>query len=145
MAELRWRHEGQRLVLPIAILPSLVAPNANQIEIVEGLIDTGATGTGLRPDVADRLTLRARGRRRILTANGDIIVPEYRLRVGFFPGSFDGPAEAPTSSFPTVLDFGILAHALRPGFPYAALIGMDLLHRCDLIVLRDHTARLVLP
>lgn len=145
MAEVEWRHEGQRLVIPVAILPSSVATNASQIEIVEGLIDTGATGTGLRPDVAERLSLRGRGRRRILTANGDILVPEYRLRIGFFPGAYNGPAEAQSSVFPVVLDFGILAHALRPIFPYALLIGMDVLHRCDLTILRDRTAKLVLP
>ena len=145
MAEVSWRHEGQRLVIPVAILPSVVADNASQIEIVEGLIDTGATGTGLRSDVAERLALRGRGRRRILTANGDILVPEYRMRIGFFPGHNDGPAVAPPGDFPVVLDFGILAHALHPNFPYPLLIGMDVLHRCDMAILRDHTARLVLP
>ena len=145
MAELFWRHEGQRLVLPIAVLPSLVAPNASEMIIVEGLIDTGATGTGLRPDVAERLGLRGRGRRRVLTANGDILVAEYRIRMGFFPGQFEGPAEAPAASFPTVLDFGILAHALQPMFSYAVLIGMDVLSRCDLTLRRDRTIELILP
>lgn len=145
MAEIEWRHDGSRLVLPVAILPSAVASNASELEIVDGLIDTGATGTGLRPDVAERLALPARGRRRIMTANGDIIVPEFRLRIGFYPGSFSGPAEAPSSAFPTVLDFGILAHALRPIFPYALLIGMDVLHLCDLFLTRRRKAKLVLP
>lgn len=145
MAEISWLHEGARLVLPVAILPSLVAPNASQIEIVEGLIDTGATGTGLRPDIVGKLALAGRGRRRILTANGDILVPEYRLRLGFFPGCFDGPAQAPATTFPHVLDFGILAHALRPIFPYALLIGMNVLSRCDLDLRRDRTARLSMP
>ena len=145
MAEISWRHDGSRLVLPVAILPSAVASNASQLEIVDGLIDTGATGTGLRPDIAERLSLPARGRRQIMTANGDIIVPEYRLRMGFYPGAYAGPAQAPSAAFPTVLDFGILAHALRPIFPYALLIGMDVLHRCDLFLTRDRLAKLVLP
>jgi hypothetical protein len=145
MAELRWQHEGQRLVLPIAILPSLAAANSNEIVIVEGLIDTGATGTGLRPDIAERLALKARGRRRVLTANGDMLVAEYRLRIGFFPGQFEGPAGMPQASFPTVLDFGILAHALHPMFSYELLIGMDVLSRCDLTLRRDRSVELVLP
>ena len=145
MAELSWHHEGQRLVLPIAILPSLAATNSSEIVIVEGLIDTGATGTGLRSDVAERLALKGRGRRRVLTANGDILVAEYRMRMGFFPGYFDGPAEAPQASFPTVLDFGILAHALQPMFSYAVLIGMDVLSRCDLTLRRDRKITLRLP
>ena len=67
------------------------------------------------------------------------------MRMGFFPGQFDGPAEAPPTSFPTVLDFGILAHALQPMFSYAVLIGMDVLSRCDLTLNRDRTIRMVLP
>ena len=145
MAELRWRHEGSRLVVPIAILPSAVADNASQIEIVEALIDTGATGTGLRPDVAERLSLKGRGRRRVLTANGDMLVPEYRIRIGFFPGDFPSIPEASRAEFPVVLDFGILAYALRPMFTYPVLLGMDVLQRCDLHLKRDKSALLVFP
>jgi len=145
MAKIHWRHEGQRLVLPIAILPSLAAANSSEIVLVQGLIDTGATGTGLRPDVAERLGIPGRGRRRVLTANGDILVAEYRMRMGFFPGTFDAFPEPPQASFPTVLDFGILAHALQPMFSYEVLIGMDVLGRCDLTLRRDRTAELVLP
>ena len=145
MAEIRWRHAGQRLVLPVAVLPSLAAPNSSQMEIVEALIDTGATGTGLRPDVARRLEIPGRGRRRVLTANGDILVPEYRIRLGFYPGTFEGEPNPPPTAMPHVLELGLLAHALRDLFTYPLLIGMDVLNQCDLEILRDRTVRLVLP
>ena len=145
MGEIRWRHSGQRLVIPVAVFPSAIADNANQMEVVEALIDTGATGTGLRPDIAKRLSIPGRGRRRVMTANGDILVPEYRIRLGFYPGSFDAEALAPPSQMPHVLEFGLLVHALRDHFSYAMLIGMDVLSQCDLILRRDGTAILAAP
>lgn len=131
MAEVRWRHDGRRLVLPIAVLPSQVADNAHQMEVVDALIDTGATGTGVRPDIAAKLHVRGRGRRLVSTANGDMLVPEFRLRLGFYPGFFDSQASASSATMPTILDFGVNAHALREGFAYALLIGMDILSKCD--------------
>lgn len=46
-------------------------------------------------------------------------------------------AEASATAMPTVLDFGINAHALRDGFSYPLLIGMDILSQCDLTMTRD--------
>ena len=145
MAEIRWRHSGQRLILPVAVLPSLAATNSSEMEIVEALIDTGATGTGLRPDVADRLKIPGRGRRRVQTANGDILVPEFRIRLGFFPGLFEGEVERLPTAMPHVLELGLLVYALREFFTYPLLIGMDVIGHCDLDIRRDRSVRLVLP
>jgi predicted aspartyl protease len=89
MAEVYWRHSGQRLLIPIAVLPSAAAENAHTIEVVDALIDAGASGTGLRPDVAAALGVPGRGKRRVVTANGDMLVPECRIRVGFYCGAFE--------------------------------------------------------
>ncbi len=145
MAEIRWRHSGQRLILPVAILPSLAAANSSQMEIVEALIDTGATGTGLRSDIAEKLQVLGRGRRRVLTANGDMLVPEYRIRLGFYPGEFAAEPEAAPTAMPHVLEFGLLVHALRAMFTYPLLIGMDVLSQCDLEIRRDRSAKLSIP
>jgi hypothetical protein len=143
MAEIRWNHTGHRLLLPIAVLPSAAAENCNAIKVVDALIDTGATGTGLRPDVAAALGVPGRGKRRVVTANGDMLVPEYRVRIGFYCGVFDEPPTAQGS--PYVLEFGLLVHALREHFAYSVLIGMDVLSRCDLHLLRNRSAVLSLP
>ena len=95
--------------------------------------------------MAHRLTIPGRGRRRVLTANGDILVPEYRIRLGFYPGNFDGEPEAPPAQMPHVLDLGLLVHALRNRFTYPLLIGMDVLNQCDLELHRDRSVRLTLP
>lgn len=143
MGEVRWRHGGQRLLIPVAILPSVVAPNPQAIQVIDALLDTGATGTGLRPDIAAALSIPGRGKRRVLTANGDMLVPEYRIRLGFYCGRFESEPESVGSPF--VLEFGLLAHALRDNFPYAALIGMDVLSKCELRLEQDNWATLTLP
>lgn len=145
MADICWRHSGQRLILPVAVLPSVVAANHQQMHVVEALIDTGATGTGLRSDIADILAIPGRGKRRVMTANGDILVAEFRIRLGFFPGNYQAEAEAEPATLPYVLELGILAHALRAGFSYPLLLGMDVLSQCDLDLRRDGAARLTLP
>jgi hypothetical protein len=79
----------------------------------------------------------------VLTANGDMLVPEYRVRIGFYCGSFD---EVPVPhGNPYVLEFGLLVHALREHFAYPMLIGMDVLSQCDLSLHRDGSALLSLP
>jgi len=143
MAEVRWSHSGNRLILPVAVLPSAAAENPQAIEVVDALIDTGATGTGLRPDIAKALGVPGRGKRRVVTANGDMLVPEYRVRIGFYCGTFEGQPLAQGS--PYVLEFGLLVHALREHFAYAMLIGMDVLSNCDLHLRRNRSAVLSLP
>jgi Aspartyl protease len=135
MAEVRWKHSGQRLLLPVAVLPSAAAENPQDIQVVDALVDTGATGTGLRPDIAAALNVPGRGKRRVVTANGDMLVPEYRIRIGFYCGTFGDEPQAAGS--PYVLEFGLLVHALRETFAYAMLIGMDVLSSCDLHLRRD--------
>jgi hypothetical protein len=143
MAEIRWNHTSHRLILPVAVLPSAAAENAHAIEVVDALIDTGATGTGLRPDIAATLGVLGRGKRRVVTANGDMLVPEYRIRIGFYCGTFEGLPRAEGS--PYVLEFGLLVHALRDHFAYPMLIGMDVLSSCDLHLRRDQSVVLSLP
>jgi Aspartyl protease len=130
-------------LLPVAVLPSAAAENAHALAVIDALIDTGATGTGLRPDVAASLNIPGRGKRRVVTANGDMLVPEFRIRIGFFCGNFGGEPTAQSS--PYVLEFGLLVHALREQFAYQMLIGMDVLSSCDLHLRPDRSATLRLP
>jgi hypothetical protein len=134
MPLIEWSHQRRSLLLRIAILPSLNADNATDIFKIEGLIDTGATSTGIRIDVAERLRLRPKGKRRVFTANGDIMANEYLFRVGFF-------AE-PSSALPFVLEQEILGFDLNADFSYAALIGMDIIGASDLQISRNGEASL---
>ena len=51
MPGIEWRHNRERLLLPIVILPGYNSPNPSASLSTEGLLDTGATGTGIRRDI----------------------------------------------------------------------------------------------
>lgn len=137
MPHIEWSHDGKRLALPVSILPSLSEQAPQSVDLVWGIIDTGATATGIRKDVADRLGMLKRGRRRVFTANGDMIANEHLFRVGFYPGEFGERPEAPQSILPHVLPDEVLGYALHPNFSVSTIIGMDILSMCDLSLNRN--------
>lgn len=144
MASIDWFHSRSRLILPIVVMPPITANNASQTIHTTGLVDTGATGTGLRIDLAEKLDLRARGTRRVNTANGLVIASEYLVRIGFVCGDYRDPSFAAESQHPYVLDKDFIGFELQRGFAYPVLIGMDILGISDLTVRRDGSATLVL-
>lgn len=142
MPVINWRHDHRRLVLPISIFPSSTATNPHECALIAGLLDTGATGTGIRQDVVSRLSLEKRGRRRVFTANGDILADEHLIRVGFYPGVFsDYPFDINTM-LPFVLQKELLAHSLHPNFSFEMIIGMDIIAQADLSLTRNGDATL---
>lgn len=134
----------ERLLLPVTILPGHSSINPTESIAVEGLLDTGATGLGIRGDVAERLRLRPKGQRRVLTANEMIMAPEYLVRVGFTRGDYTDPDFSPGQQMPYVLDQEIASFGLQSGFAYPILIGMIVLGWADLSITRDGLARLIL-
>lgn len=144
MPFIRWRHSHRRLLLPVVILPGFQSDNPLESFRTEGLIDTGATGTGIRVDLAERLALRGCGQRRVQTANGLIWATEYVIRVGFVCGDHDDPLFAPDTLQPYVLDRELVGFELQAGFGYPVLIGMDVIGASDLTIRRDGSAELVI-
>jgi Aspartyl protease len=142
MPLIEWGHNRQRLVLPIVVMASVRAANPNLSIRTMGLIDTGATGTGIRADVAETLDLRAKGQRRVNTANGMMMAAEYLVRIGFVCGDYRDPDFVADRQQPYVLDKQYTGFALQAGFAYPVLIGMDILGEADLALNRDGNARL---
>ena len=67
------------------------------------------------------------------------------LRVGFIIGDYRSSGFDADSVHPYVLEADIVGFELQRGFAYPLLIGMDVIGRCDLSVMRDGNAQLVLP
>lgn len=144
MPLIEWRHSGRRLILPIVVLAPANAANPSQTVRTSGLIDTGATGTGIRSDLASSLGLLPRGQRRVHTANGLLMASEYLFRVGFVCGDYDDPLFDPDRALPFVLEEPVLGFELQSGFAYPMLIGMDIIGANDLSITRDGRAELKL-
>lgn len=131
--------------MPVAVFAASNADSPFDNVRTTGLLDTGATATGIRADIADRLSLRAKGQRRVETANGQIWANEYFFRIGFILGDYRDPGFDADSVHPYVLEADVVGFELQRGFAYPLLIGMDVIGRCDLGVLHDGNAQLVLP
>lgn len=144
MPRIDWLHNQKRLLLPVVVIAPLNALNPNLSIRTVGLLDTGATGTGIRQDLAEELSLAPKGQRRVHTANGMIIASEYLIRIGFVCGDYNDPDFVPDQQQPYVLDDQILGFELQRGFGYPLLIGMDVLGSSDLSISRSGTARLIL-
>lgn len=127
MPQISWRHDYRRILMPIAIFPSLREVNPMDTRTIRGLVDTGATGTGIRSDIIDQLFLPIKGYRRVGTANGDIKASEHLIRFGIYPGDYDMPDYAPPETMPFVIEREVLVYSLHPQFTYAAIIGMDVI------------------
>ncbi len=145
MPSIEWRYSDARLIIPIAVFAASHAQNASELVRTDGLIDTGATRSGIRSDVARRLNLHSESQRRIETANGPIFAREYLVRFGLFAGDFTQGETDARNHYPVVLDHHFFAFELAAGFTYPVLIGMDVISQCDLHVLRDGNARIDLP
>lgn len=123
--EVEWRRSGSRLLLPIEILRPAPASDLTSLRVT-ALLDTGATSSGVAKQVADTLALPSIGKEPINTAGGTILANRYLFRIGF-------PQD---SALPFVFDeitgFELIAHGA-----FQAVLGMDVLARCDFSMSRD--------
>jgi hypothetical protein len=131
-----FRHDGCRIVLPIIILePS--PPVSFEGHRGFALIDTGSTATGVTKRVAKAMGLVGRGKRPIVSAQGEGQAERYLFRVGAH-----GAGESPT--LPYVFE-DVIGFELVDSFRFDALVGMDILSRCDLEIYRDGSGVLSVP
>lgn len=125
---------------------SATATNANHSVTVSALLDTGATKTGVRPDLITELRLPKRDRAPVQTANGTRLADLYLARLGLWPADIDDDLQSKsTSELPYVLDREFLIQSLLPDFPHQMLLGMDVLGMCEFQISSSGAARLQLP
>lgn len=136
MFSIELNRSNRRILVPITLLP----PDTGVI--VQGiaghaLLDTGATTSGIKTSVAGRLGLSATGKRPLLSAHGEAHAHRYIFRIALAPDA--APDEPPRFPyvFPETDGF-----ELKDSFSYDAILGMDILSRCDLTLNRNGTGRL---
>ena len=124
------RRKGKKLLIPIQILRPAPAIDLTPFEAT-ALLDTGATSSGVSRTVADTLGLPSIGKEPINTAGGTVLANRYLFRIAF----------ARTGEFPFVFD-DITGFELVYHRAFQAVIGMDVLGRCDFTMARDGLCRL---
>ena len=125
MSVIEWRREPRRILLPCLILAPYPATDLTGIEAT-ALVDTGSSVSGLSSRQATALGLVGLGKRPLKSAQGEGQVERYAFRVGLRP---ENPG------FPFVFE-EVIGIELTDAFEFSALIGMDILAQCDLILER---------
>jgi hypothetical protein len=124
MQEVRFAHDRRQLRIPVAILP----PGDFRFERVIGLIDTGASISGVSRRVAETLGLPRQGKMVIATPQGDHATSIRNFMIGLFPGQGAG------DGLPFVLPDEFVGIECSTGTSFEVLIGMDVLGRGTLLV-----------
>jgi hypothetical protein len=131
MLEIKQRHNGRQILVPVSILPPTPA---NHLVGVEGkaLVDTGSTISGITRSVADALGLVGRGKRPLASAQGEGQSERFLFRIGLWP---DRAVDDPPA-FPFLFE-DVIGFELRNSFAFEALLGMDVLRQCDFAIQRS--------
>lgn len=135
---------GRRILLKLAVAatdPEAAVPAfPSRYELCTGVLDTGATVTGLSHKLVAKLGLAVRGRRRVLGVNGPAFHNYHVFRIGF-----DLADQTGTPSFPYFMEPTIEGIAWTDEASADVLIGMDVIELCDFTVWRTGKFRLDLP
>jgi hypothetical protein len=141
MPEVGFRHDRRQIIVPAAVLaPEDGSPF--RFHRVRALIDTGATMSGIRREVADAVGLPRQGKIVITTPSGEHPARLYRMRIGLYPALGE---DVSATEQPYVLPDSFLAIQSSPGEAFDMLLGMDVLGRCDLHVLASGFGTIQLP
>lgn len=124
MSVLEWTRERHRILLPVQILPPYPVSVLTGVDAT-ALLDTGSSISGVALALAERLGLRRLGKLPLKSAQGLGQVERYAFRVGLQPDDAGRPPR-----FPFVFD-EVVGIELTNTFEFSALIGMDVLSRCD--------------
>lgn len=131
MLALEWKRESRRVLLPVQILRPFPVTELTGVGAT-ALVDTGSSVSGIASGLARRLGLHGRGKRPLISAQGEGQVERYAFRIGFQP---DHPREdAPR--FPFVFE-EVIGIELTNAFEFDALLGMDILRQCDFSMKRS--------
>lgn len=125
MSAIEWRSEPRRILLPCLVLAPFPATDLTGVEAT-ALIDTGSSVSGVASGLAKDLGLVGLGKRPLKSAQGEGQVERYAFRIGLTPKN---------PGFPFVFE-EVIGIELTDAFEFTALIGMDILAQCDLILER---------
>ena len=129
---IKWRRERRRILLPVLILAPFPITDLTGAEAT-ALIDTGSSVSGIAAAIANSLGLTGLGKRPLKSAQGEGQIERYAFRLALRPGG---------GAFPFVFE-EVIGIELTNAFEFNALIGMDILTRCDFSMQRDGACKLI--
>lgn len=118
MIRVEGRHDGRRILLPVAVLRSENPADLTH-SVFTGLLDTGATTSWISPRVIAELELVELMKERVSFAMSEETASVYLFRVGLF-------GDAARTGLPYVFA-EVRGFRLRQRSDFDVIIGMDLL------------------
>lgn len=133
MPSVEGKHDGRQIILPVVVLASDDPLDLTHVRAT-ALLDTGATSSGIGPQIIKGLELLSHEKRRLSVATELRMVDYYLFRIGI-PQESSGPAlpfvfaETDGFAWPEPKSFDVI-------------LGMDVLSQCDLQLSRSGRWRL---
>lgn len=127
MPAVSFEHDRRQITIPVAI----IAPGApGFIRRAVGLIDTGASISGIARSIAEDLDLPRRGKSVIATPSGEQVMRMFLAEIGLYPEH---------DAVPFMFDDRFIVMGASAGARFEVLIGMDIIGRGDLSVRANGT------
>jgi hypothetical protein len=132
------RHDGRRILLPVAVLRS---DNPADLTFVQAtaLLDTGATSSAIAPRIVSQLELDPYAKRPLMVATEERLVDYYLFRIGLFPNAAGSSQDSLALPYVFAETDGF---RMRDSTTFEVILGMDVIRHCDLTVGRDGNWRL---
>lgn len=129
MRELSCRLKRARFVLPIAVLRP---GDFSDMELFTAgaLLDTGATVSGIGPQLVQRMTLRRYGKNRLGSVTEEAFADYYLFRIGLFDDDQIASRQAGPGDLPFVFD-EIDGFSWSRATDLDLIVGMNVLSQCD--------------
>lgn len=141
MRELSFGRRGARYLFPVAILRPGSSSDITPYSAT-ALLDTGATVSGIGPNVVQRLGLRTHGKKLLRSATEERFVAYYFFRVGFYTSEEIAEPGRSDLALPYIFEDA-------DGFSWTGtadfdvIIGMDILSQCEVRLDRSGRCRLL--
>jgi hypothetical protein len=98
--------------------------------LFSALVDTGATVSGVGPNVIEALSLKSYGKNRLASATEEVFADYYLFRLGFFSSEQIEGRQPDPADLPFLFD-EIDGFSWSRRTDFDVIIGMDVLSRCD--------------
>jgi hypothetical protein len=134
LPSLEGKHDGRRVVLPVAVLGA-DKPSDLTFETGTALLDTGATSSAITPRFVRQLGLLSTGKRPIMVATEQRLLDFFVFRLGLFENA--GPLLG-NSQWPHVFA-ETEGFQIQQSHNFDVLLGMDVIGQCDLKMERSGT------
>lgn len=126
MRSIKGEHRGRTITLPVVVLKSDNPQDLTHF-MATALLDTGASSSGLAPNIINSLGLRSIGKNNLVVATELRPVDYYIFRIGLFEVK---PDDSQSNKLPFIFA-ETTGFKINSQHNFDMILGMDVLSQCD--------------